>query len=74
MTTDRGGSPPPPLPPETPPTRDVWLLFVALLVSVPLFGLVLLEVPPGWNAIVLVILAVVLLVLLRRMRRRSRKS
>ncbi|MGH2496126.1 MAG: hypothetical protein ACRDIV_15640 [Ktedonobacteraceae bacterium] len=71
MTT---GDPLPPLPPaETPPTRDVWPLFAGLLVSIPLFGLLLLEVPPGWKGVMLVTLVVVLFVLLRRMRRRSRQ-
>ena len=66
MTT--GGPPLPP--PDAPPTRDVWLLFVALLVSIPLFGLVLLEVAQPWKAVLLFLLVILLLVLLRRMTRR----
>ena len=69
MTT--GG--PPPLPPQdSPPTRDVWLLYTGLIVSVPVFGLVLLEVPQPGKAVLLFLLVILLLVLLRRLIRLSR--
>ena len=68
MTT--GG---PPLPPQdSPPTRDVWLLYSGLIVSVPLAGLVLLTAPQPWKAVIVFVLVIVFLVLLRRLIQRSR--
>ena len=56
-----------------PPTRDIWLLYLALIVSIPLCGLVLLEVPQPWKALLLVLLVILLLALLRRLIRLSRR-
>ena len=63
MTT--GG--PPPLPPQDPPMRGVWLLYLGLIVSVPLAGLILLVMPPPWKAVIVCVLVIFFLVLLRRL-------
>lgn len=62
MTT--GG---PPLPQDSPPTRDVWLLYIGLIVSMPLAGLILLVMPQPWKAVIVCVLVIYFLVLLRRL-------